>query len=549
VQALIGAAPVQRECSGPAGGCACGPCSSGKEDDDTERAGDPKVQRAGPQPPAGRPVVQRQQQSGARVDVAFVLDQSGDNMIEASSLAPGQTFRTLTKQAFTAKLKELSDANVSIGTLFIISHSAIGSGISQDEGVVFFEPTKGKLQKVTLAELAAAVKATLPNGMSGKPTTIAFRGCRIGGASKSSLDAFRLSVGAGVAHGTNCKTVIRTTGKITVGGRLIRSDSDLKTAEQRRVFDEEFEKMVKGFEDGFGNSVRNCIVGLNRGELALSSLPKLKRIYFQNKGELAAVWTNPHGNAEKDPRDPGCKCMNELEVGKGTCRLEQVPSPPTPGKPGGKTTCVPAGGPVFALASFTQPAGPAVAAAPLVESDLVGLTRGDGLAVGTFDRRPRVERLQSRLNERGGTLAADGMFGEQTATALHQLQARLGLPEQDTVDPASATALEGEPTPETQLSSLEGLRQQDGITFGTWHLRPRVTELQQRLTGHGFFAEPDGMFGNDTLAALNAFQSGHELTPSTVVDRETADALEGRGTPAPCPPGEIRVAEPELTEV
>src|SRR5690606_23782614 len=128
-----------------------------------------------------------------------------------------------------------------------------------------------------------------------------------------------------------------------------------------------------------------------------------------------------------------------------------------------------------------------------------------------------------------------------TADALHQLQGRLGVPEQDTVDPATAAALEGEPTPEGELSSIEGLRLEDGITFGTWHLRPRVSELQQRLTGHGFFAEPDGMFGELTLAALNAFQSSRDLAPTSVVDRPTADALEGRGDPAPCPPGELPV--------
>ena len=449
------------------------------------------------------------------------------------------------------KLKELSDAKVPIGTLFIISHAAIGSGILPEEGVLFFEPTKGKLQKVTLTELAASVRASLPNGLDGKPATIAFRGCRIGGASTASLDSFRLALGAGVAHGTNCKTVI-STGKVTVGGRHIKSPADLKTAQQRDVFDKEFSSLVSTFEDGFGNSVRNCIVGLRRGELAMDQLDKLKLIYFQNGGELAAVWTNPHGNKDKDRTDPGCKCMNDLDVGKGTCQLVQVPAPAAPKPPGkqpGKTSCVPAEGPVFTLASFGPASAPPADATAVPSSDLVGLTKGDGLVFGTFDRRPRVERLQDRLVERGGSLTPDGMFGSDTATALHQLQARLGVPEQDTVDPVSAGALEGAPTPEAQLSTLEGLRHQDGITFGTFHLRPRVTELQQRLTGHGFVAEPDGMFGNDTLAALNGFQATHELPPSVVVDRSTADALEGRAAPAPCPPGEIPVPDPDLVEV
>lgn len=502
----------------------------------------------------GTPVVQREDKAGDRVDVAIVLDQSSDNMVEASSLAPGRAFRALTKEAFAKKLKELSDANVPIGTLFIISHAAVGAGTNPEEGVVFFEPAKGTLQRVPLPELSKAVSNELPNGMSGKPEQIAFRGCRIGNASSSSLDAFRLSVGAGVAHGTNCKTVIRTAGPVSVGGKDIKSEKDLPTEEHKRVFDAEFLKMVTELDDGHDarHSVRNCIVGLDRGESALAAIDKLKRIYFQNKGELAAVWTNPDGKTVKDPAEPGCKCMNALDVGQGKCQLVQVPAaqPKPPGKQPGKTSCVTPSGPVFTLASFSTPtAAPdsAPAAVDAVDSDLVGLTRGDGITFGTTERRPRVERLQTRLNERGGALAPDGMFGGQTADAVHQLQGRIGVPAQDTVDPATAAALEGEPTPGAEISRLEGLRHQDGITFGTWHLRPRVGELQQRLTSHGFVAEPDGMFGNDTLTALNAFQATHELTPSAVVDRATADALEGRTIAPQCPPGQVPV--PDLVEV
>ena len=490
--------------------------------------------------------------------MAIVLDQSADNKVEATSLAaPGMDFQTVTKERFAAKLEELSKAGTAIGTLFIISHGAVGAGIDQSEGVVFFEATKGSLTKVTLTDLAATVRAKLPSGMAAPPTKIVFRGCKIGSSSTTSLDAFRQSVGAGTAQGATCKTAITSTGAVSVGGKPIKKESDLPTAEHKRVFDEEFEVMVRDLHDGAGNPVRNCIVGLEVGELALANLDKLKKIYFRNGGNLAAVWTNPNGASIKDPHEPGCKCFHELKVGTGKCQLVEVPTatPPTPpSKPGKKTACVPAGGPVFTLASFSPVAAgsseAAAADAPAaVSSDLVGLTRGDGLAVGTFDRRPRVERLQERLNERGATLGPDGMFGGQTADALHQLQGRLGVPEQDTVDPATAAALEGEPTPEGELSSIEGLRLQDGITFGTWHLRPRVSELQQRLTGHGFFAEPDGMFGELTLAALNAFQSSRELVATTVVDRPTADALEGRGDPAPCPPGELPVPDGDLVEV
>jgi len=220
---------------------------------------------------------------------------------------------------------------------------------------------------------------------------------------------------------------------------------------------------------------------------------------------------------------------------------------------GGKLSCVPAGqlpgastGTEVSAAAFTPTAGPFVAlqtADDASGSDLVGLTRGDGITVGTWDRRPRVERLQSILNDKGAALTVDGMFGAQTATALRQLQARTGVPEQDTVDPATAQVLGGGPAPGARISRLEGLRHQDGITFGTWHLRPQVSELQGRLTGHGFHCAVDGMFGDRTLAALNAFQGLHQLPADTVVDRDTADALEDGGDQLQCPPGQVPIPD------
>jgi len=179
-------------------------------------------------------------------------------------------------------------------------------------------------------------------------------------------------------------------------------------------------------------------------------------------------------------------------------------------------------------------------------SDLVGLTQGDGIAFGTFDRRSRVERLQEKLNEKGASLSPDGMFGAQTTAALNQLQERIGVPAQDTVDPASADALEAGEGTGAEISRLEGLKLQDGITFGTWQLRPRVSELQGRLTGHGFACAVDGMFGNETLAALNGFQDSRGLPAGTVVDRDTADALEDREAAPQCPAGQVPIPEAAL---
>jgi peptidoglycan hydrolase-like protein with peptidoglycan-binding domain len=187
----------------------------------------------------------------------------------------------------------------------------------------------------------------------------------------------------------------------------------------------------------------------------------------------------------------------------------------------------------------------------LPSGNLIGLRHGDGITYGTWGLRPRVERLQIKLIEHGAVLKTDGMFGNETGAALRQFQASMGLPEQDIVDPATAEALDrytpepGEPSP---ISRIEGLKLNDGITYGTWDRRPRVRELQTRLTASGFFCEVDGMFGSKTADALHGFQAVNGLPQRDIVDRDTADALEGRkrgGTVPQCPPGYV----PVTTEV
>ena len=94
-----------------------------------------------------------------------------------------------------------------------------------------------------------------------------------------------------------------------------------------------------------------------------------------------------------------------------------------------------------------------------------------------------------------------------------------------------------------QQSDLVGLTEGDGITYGTWDRRPRVTRLQSKLNEHGAALKLDGMFGPNTLRALNAFQALHGISQGNVVDRATADALEGsgRGSAPQCPPGYLPI--------
>ena len=229
------------------------------------------------------------------------------------------------------------------------------------------------------------------------------------------------------------------------------------------------------------------------------------------------------------------------------------------GKGGMKTACVPIDSPPILSSLVTLSTSnrneeskngnrfePATQSA-LLGSDLVGLMLNDGINFGTWNRRPRVEQLQQKLIENGAALNIDGMFGEDTSIALQEFQGNVGLPQQSSVDEATAAYLEGYTPGSDEIppsSQLEGLRLNDGLDYGTWDLRPRVANLQQRLTAFGFSCKVDGMFGHKTLASLNGFQTANGLIETEEVNRSTADALEGRsggGGDMVCPTGEIPI--------
>jgi putative peptidoglycan binding protein len=92
---------------------------------------------------------------------------------------------------------------------------------------------------------------------------------------------------------------------------------------------------------------------------------------------------------------------------------------------------------------FSATEGPAAAPSPPTPgpSPFVGLTRGDGLVFGTWDKRPLVEAFQQRLAAGGLVVTPDGMFGPSTAKALNSFQRSHGLPPSDTVDAATAAGL------------------------------------------------------------------------------------------------------------
>lgn len=515
---------------------------------------------------AGRPldrpsdaIVQRQAAPSRDEHAAFVLDDEKPNLIEGRSLAPKNMFHTTTKKEFIDKFKSLKQVKPSVTTIHIISHGAIAeTPKDEDRGVVFFSgesPTR-----VPLSALAKEVAAGLGGGLSPAPA-IFFRGCRVGNA-EASMEEFRQAVGGSTASGTTCKTIIESLGPIILecsppsGSSKVeleiksrqdltefrklakqKCNVDLTAAEVETKFDEDLKAAIAAEFSSFkpvpGLTVikdrRDCVVPLEKGQTHTTSLPIVKKAYFDNNGEIVSTWTvNLKGLSPL----PG-PCFKDLVPGGKTCELVTVSGKPGQKKPGGTQACLPADIPDVVLTVADRSAADFGEAATAESAEhLVGLRRGDGLVFGTFDRRDRVRDLQQRLNDRvGAGLSDDGMFGGGTADALARFQEAVDLTGSDVVDEPTADALSGaEPGP-TSSSDLVGLRRGDGLVVGTFGQRPRVTKLQALLTGWGFATAADGMWGPKTQGVFNQFQVSRLIPAGELVDPVTADALEGRTQP------------------
>lgn len=265
-----------------------------------------------------------------RVAVALILDPTEGNIVEGHSLATHICRITPTLASFLDELERLDRAQEPIASLYIISHSVVGQGHLREEGVLVF--AQGSPRNVGLTELARQVGQRLPGGMSGGVNRIAFRGCRIGSASRQSLNAFRSALGAVRATGTNCRTAVMTSGPMLIDNRPIRHPRDLRNNEEWAFFNGEFSAFVREvFVDGAGTNVSGCTVGKRGNESVHDAAGKLASIYFSNGGNLAAVWTNscglssPNASTRCDLFDrPHSRCMIHLRADEGFCRLVEV---------------------------------------------------------------------------------------------------------------------------------------------------------------------------------------------------------------------------------
>lgn len=449
------------------------------------------------------------------LDVRELLAIQRTASVEAHSLTTAVPIPAAMPEALIAALKNLP---ADVGRLFIIGHSGDIQGGAKPEGKLIF--AKGK--SITLDKLAAGVGSAT----GGHPSSLEFRGCRIGSAT-AGLDALRKALGAATASGSSCfvlasvtnapVTLIRFDKNGKEIGRIpVVNKAQLQNAEVKAAFDAEFEKQLRVQLPAF-----NCIIGVPRTLTGAARTQALKDLYFRNNGQLEAKWVRDDGKDKFESDDP---CFDDLgPAPKKNCSLVVVPKGGGGGGGGGggKKACGPADRTPSVTAAFALAGEPG----PEPDPDLVGLRRGDGSAAATADRRPRVVKLQGRLSDEGFTLDADGRFGGKTNAAVNAVQDSADLPQTQVVDLVTATVLAAD------ASQIVGLTEGDGLTRTSVGRRRRVSRLQQLLTEHASPTKIDGKFGPRTLEALHRFQESVLLAPSDVVDAVTAGVLEGRRTP------------------
>jgi peptidoglycan hydrolase-like protein with peptidoglycan-binding domain len=121
-----------------------------------------------------------------------------------------------------------------------------------------------------------------------------------------------------------------------------------------------------------------------------------------------------------------------------------------------------------------------------------------------------VKVLQNLLVINGVQCAADGVFGQQTAAAVHKFQGLVGVPANGVADNVTQKWL---------AKGLAGVRSLKRGDRGD-----DVAAFQRILNLHQFPVGTDGMFGDGTLGSVQAFQRKHGLSPSGMVDEGTGRA-------------------------
>jgi len=132
-----------------------------------------------------------------------------------------------------------------------------------------------------------------------------------------------------------------------------------------------------------------------------------------------------------------------------------------------------------------------------------------------------VKSLQQALISKGFKLpkfGADGHYGDETVTAVKELQKAVGITVDGIYGPVTAKKLDGYKKPTTNPSTVD----KEAIVPYPGHLikvgsKGKDVERIQRAVG----VAPDGIFGNATKKAVQAYQKRHGLAVDGIVGKNT----------------------------
>ena len=143
------------------------------------------------------------------------------------------------------------------------------------------------------------------------------------------------------------------------------------------------------------------------------------------------------------------------------------------------------------------------------------------------DRGDAVKALQEKLIALGFLSGkADGIFGNDTRDAVMAFQRNKGMHADGKAGPDTLAALESVTVVPSNPSQPDSNPVITDKLLKKGSRGEAVSALQEKLISLGYLAGPaDGYFGNDTVAAVKAFQHDHSLTADGKVGTSTFAAL------------------------
>ena len=240
--------------------------------------------------------------------------------LKAAQAVSPTTVRVFDPESMCAALKRVSSP---ISTLFIYSHS-------NSLGEVQFVSSIGTVSWKKLSEIRGSIKGCVPADKA--PQVVDFRGCKVGEAPQE-LGSFREAVGAKSAKATNCFGYDSAVGPVSVNDTAVTSQSQLDglTDGEKALFDKGLKQLINSLKADNGTSVKNCTIGLARGETADKSFAKLKTQYFKGQGSLTAEWVSPELNQNWQS---GSMCLKDVTESTKPCSITTKTAMAEPGGAG-----------------------------------------------------------------------------------------------------------------------------------------------------------------------------------------------------------------------